>query len=241
MSPTDVHVIRQEILIVGAHVEAHRKRVGRMDPCSQRIERELSDRDDHPSHALVTKSENPLVVCDDDQLDLLIAGMPQDVEDAASVIRCDPQATSPPEEMAVFDSCVPHCGCVHDRQKLFDMVSEDLVEERLIAVHETHHRDVLLEGVVSLVLDVFVPSLNLALPESVLVRQHPVEIEQIPLGRGERRPFVQQGVRQECVPSLPDFGHDPLAVGAARDPVLHDVLREANLSDARLSDHPSTW
>ena len=46
-------------------------------PRRRRVQRELADRDGHPAGALVAEAEDPLVVGDDDQPDVVVRALPR--------------------------------------------------------------------------------------------------------------------------------------------------------------------
>ena len=60
--------------VVRADVERDRQRQGRVDAARRGIERELADRDGHAARALVAEAEDPLVVRDHDEPDVLDMG-----------------------------------------------------------------------------------------------------------------------------------------------------------------------
>ncbi len=134
--PTGVKVVFEEIRVVGPHVEADRQRVRRMDPGAEGVESELADRDHHSADTLVTETEYPLVVGDDDQPNVLVANMPEDVVDLSPMIRCDPQPAAPTESVAEAGRCFTDRRRVHDRRQLFDVLGKDLEVQRLVATLE---------------------------------------------------------------------------------------------------------
>ena len=68
-------------------VERDRQGQRRVDPRGGRVQRELADRDRHPARALVAEAEDPLVVGDDDQPDVVVRAVAQELRDPVDVGR----------------------------------------------------------------------------------------------------------------------------------------------------------
>ena len=107
----------------------------------------------HAAGALVAEPQDPLVVRDDDQADILGGRRAQDVVDPVDVIGRDPDPARPPEDVAELLAGTPDRRRVDDRQELLEVVGQDPVEERLVAVLQRRQPDVALE-VVRLATDV---------------------------------------------------------------------------------------
>ena len=102
--------------------------------------------------------------------------------------------------MAVELARLADRGRIDDRHHLFQVVGHHAVEERLVAVLQAHEVDVALEvGVL--------PAVGLEHARDLLVegedvrRQQPAQSQGDTLGRGERRPFVQQRIAQQRDPA----------------------------------------
>jgi len=72
VAPTQIEGIRQQVFIVGAHVEDHRKRARWVEPAGDCVERQLSDWNTHPTGPEVAEAEDSLAVCDHNDVDLAI-------------------------------------------------------------------------------------------------------------------------------------------------------------------------
>ncbi len=83
VAPARVDRVGEKRLVVGPHVERDRQGERRVDPGAGGVDRQLAHRDSHPTRALVAKPEDPLVVRDDDQPDLLLRRVAEELRDAA--------------------------------------------------------------------------------------------------------------------------------------------------------------
>ena len=118
-----------------------------MDAGGGRVEGQLADGDRHAAGALVAEAQDPLVVGDDDEPDLVARRVAEDLRDAVDVVRGDPDPTRPAPQVAELLAGAPDRGRVDDRQQLLEVLQEHAVEERLVAVLEGGQPDVALEVV----------------------------------------------------------------------------------------------
>ncbi len=144
----EVQRVGEQRRIVGAHVEGHRQRQRRMDAARRGVQRELADRDRHPARALVAEAEDPLVVGDDDEPDVLERALAEDLRHALDVRRRDPRPAGPPDDVAELLARPADGRRVDDRQELLEVLGEEPVEQRRVAVLERGEPDVALQVVV---------------------------------------------------------------------------------------------
>ncbi len=83
----EVERIGEQRRVVGPDVERDRQRQRRVDAAGRRVQRELADRDGHPAGALVAEAEDPLVVGDDDEPDVVVRTLAQELRDAVAIGR----------------------------------------------------------------------------------------------------------------------------------------------------------
>src|SRR6476620_1147255 len=107
-----------------------------MDAAGRRVEGELADGDGHPARALVAEAEDPLVVGDDDEPDVVIRTLAQEGRDAVAVGRRDPGAAGPSDDVAEFLDGTADRRRIDDRQELLEVLREAPVEEGRVAVLE---------------------------------------------------------------------------------------------------------
>ena len=200
---TEVERVVQELPTVGPDVERDGQRPGRIDARGGGVQRELADRDRHAAGALVAEAQDALVVGDDDQADV-IAGGSKDVVDPADVIGRDPDAARAPEDVAELLAGEADGRRVDDRQELLEVLDEEPVEERLVAILERGQADVPLE-VVGLAADVLELEPDLLVDRRHAWRQQAVQAEGVALAVGECRALVQQRISDQIVPATPDF------------------------------------
>ena len=221
VSPSDVELVAEQSLVVGADIETDRERVGRMDPRGEGVQRELADGYHHASRPLVSQAEDALVVRDHDETHVVVPHMAEDLVDATAMLRRYPQPTPSSKDVAEADGGVAYRRRVHDRNQLGHVFGHDLIEQCLVAVLKRHHPHVLLQWVGALGSDVFVCTSNLKISCRRLMRQHPLQLEDLAFLRRERRPLVQKGIHENRLTPLPHIRDDPPPVLRALDLVLH--------------------
>ena len=143
----DVQRVLEEGRIVGPDVERDRQGDGRMDP-ARRVQGELADRDGHPAGALVAQAEDPLVVGDDDEPDVDVRALAEELRDPVAVGRGDPRPARPADDVAELLARPADRRRVDDRQELLEVLGDDAVEQRRVAILERGQPDVALERVV---------------------------------------------------------------------------------------------
>ena len=119
----DVQRILEEGRIVGPDVERDRQRDGRVDP-ARRVQGELADRDGHPAGALIAQAEDPLVVGDDDEPDVLVRALAEELRDPVAVGRRDPRPARPADDVAELLARPPDGRRVDDRQELLEVLGD---------------------------------------------------------------------------------------------------------------------
>ena len=215
----EIQRVGEEERVVGPDVERHRQRQRRMDARCRGVERELADRDRHAACALVAEAEDPLVVGDDDQPDVVVRAVAEELRDPVDVGRRDPQPARPADDVAELLAGPPDRRRVDDRQELLGVLREQPVEERRVAILERRQADVLLERV-RLPAEVLELQLDLLIDRQDAVREEPDEPERGPLvgWEGEvlrQEPGPEQGRRPEGDPGRPT-GRDVVEGGGKR-------------------------
>ena len=192
----DVERIGEEIRVVGADVKADRKGEAGIDAAGARVERQLADRDGHPAGAEVAQPEDAFVVGHHDEPDVGVRAVAQDLGDPIAIMRRDPGAARPPEDVAELLAGAPDGRGVHDRQQLLQVLGQDPIEERRVPVLERGKADVLLERIV-------LPAQPLQLERDLLldghdvVRQQAAQAERVALVRREGEVLGEQPVGEE--------------------------------------------
>ena len=166
-----------------------------MDATRRRVQRELADRDGHAARALVAEAQDPLVVGHHDQPDVLEWALAQDLRDAIDVIGGDPDAAGAPQDVAELLAGAPDRRRVDDRQELLEVLREQSIEQRRVAVLERGEPDVALQVVV---LDAQVLELegDLLLDRQDAVREQAAEVERVAFVGREGEVLGQQAAAQ---------------------------------------------
>ena len=83
----EVERVGQQRLVVGADVEHHRQRPGRIEAADGRVERQLPDGDPHAADTVIAEPEDALAVGHDDDPDRVVAGgVDEELVDAVAVV-----------------------------------------------------------------------------------------------------------------------------------------------------------
>ena len=203
VAPAHVQRVVEQRRAVRAHVERHGERHARVDPRRRGIQGQLADRDTHAAGALVAEAEDPLVVGHDDEPDLVPRRVAQDLRDVVHVVGGDPDAARATVQVAELLARTADGGRVDDGQQLLQVVEEDAVEQRLVAVLEGREADVPLE-VVGLVADVLQLEADLLVDVDDARREEPAEAEGVALILGERGVLVEDGIGEQREPAQDD-------------------------------------
>jgi hypothetical protein len=203
-----------------------------MDAGRRRVESELADRDPHAAGALVAQPEDPLVIGDHDQPDVLEGGVAQDLEHAAAMVGGDPQPPRAAEDVAELLAGSSDGRGIDDGKELLDVIDEHAVEEMLIAILERGEADVLLEGVL-LADDVGVDPPDLLIHRAHGRGQQALEAEGGALLRRERGALRVERMREQPRAAIGD-----LEVGRTVAIALQAVALHGNASGRRPLSHP---
>ena len=76
--PSDVQRIIQKLLIVGAHIQHDRQCPGWVYAADERVKRELADGDAQPTGTLVSNTQHPLTIGNDDYIHVPIGTIIQE-------------------------------------------------------------------------------------------------------------------------------------------------------------------
>ena len=90
---TIAHVVRvvEKLLAIGADIERNGQRLRRWNSRTRCIQSQLPYGNSHTTGALVTEAKDALIISDDDQLDCVVAAVPQQVGNSGEIIWRDPQ------------------------------------------------------------------------------------------------------------------------------------------------------
>ncbi len=236
VSPAQVERVVQEPLRVGAHVEGDGECACGVDARARRIERELADRDAHPSRAEVAEPEDPLVVGGHDQAHVVMPGVRQELGDPVDIVGRDPQAARPPEDVTEVLARLPDHRGVDDRHQLFEMVHEHPVVEGLVPILERGQPDEPFEVVV-LAAQVLHLEVHLLLEGRDAGGEQPAQFEAVALVLGEGGVLVQQRLLEQLDAREPDVGRldDHGALLASRPDMAARTFRDDDAQSASVT------
>ena len=192
----EVERVIEQALVVGAAVQRHRQGQRRVHARAGAVQCQLADRDAHPARALIAQAEDPLVVGGNDQPDPFSSGVVQQLRDPVDVLGSDPQASRPAQDVAEPAAGLADCRGVDDRREFFQMVHEQPVKDRLVAVLQRLQADVLLQ-VGRLGTQVLQLQGNLLIDRRAAPGKQAAQPERDPFAIGKRCVLVQQRLAQD--------------------------------------------
>ena len=209
----EVQRIGQQPRVVGAHVERDRQGQRRVDAAGRRVQGELADRDGHPARTLVAQAQDALVVGDDDEPHVLERALAQDLGDALDVGRGDPRPARAPDDVAELLARPADRRRVDDGQELLEVLAEQSIEERRVAVLERGQADVLLERV-GLDPQVLELQLDLLVEGQDPVGQQPRSLNVSRSSTGKASSLVSSRVPSRAGPASPMRAGRPAAMSS---------------------------
>ena len=129
----------------------------------------------------------------------------QQLRDAVDVVGRDPDAARAPEDVAELLAGLAHGGRVDHRHELLEVVGQEPVEERRVAVLQRGQADVLLERVL-LARDVLPLELDLLLDGLDAVGQHASQAEGLALVLAEGQVLGEEACAQQLEAAQVDLG-----------------------------------
>eukprot|EP00982_Pelagococcus_subviridis_P011224 31071-Pelagococcus_subviridis.AAC.10 len=129
----------QELFVVRADVEDAREHLLRVDPRAGDVEVELSDGDAHPLRAEVAQAQHSAAVRHDDHGHVVLPVVHHRVE-LPDVVHAEVHPSRTSEESRVVLARLAHGGGVDDGRELLDVLDDEAIEERLVAVLQRLHR-----------------------------------------------------------------------------------------------------
>ena len=189
-----------------------------MDSGSRCVQSELSDRYAHAAGPLVSDAKYALVVCHDDHRAICLGTAQQGLSHPAAIARGDEYATSSPKHLAPVLACLSDRGGVDDRHDVLEMLDDEPIEERLVAILETVEIDVLL-NIRFLLIELITNSNQLLLDRRYVVRQQPVKAQRVALLTSERRALVEKRGLQQLLTAHRDAQESLSRLDALRNGV----------------------
>jgi hypothetical protein len=206
-----VHVLGQQVRVVGPGVQHDRDDPAGMQAGRRGVDGQFPVRDRDAAHPPVADAQDALGVGGDDQVHLV---GPKTVVaegrlDLVGVIDRQVHPARTAEVQAVPLDHGPHRRGVHDRQHLVDVLGQQPVEQHLVAVPHLAEMQALGQ-VIGLAQVLRVDPPQLPLDRRHAVGQQPGEPERLPFGLRERGAPVQHRRREHRAAPQPDPRHYPL-------------------------------
>ena len=177
----------------------------RVQAAAGRVQGQLADGDAHAAGALVAEAQDALVVGDDDEAHVGVGRVAQQLRHAVDVIGRDPDAAGAPQDVAELLAGLAHGRGVDHRHELLEVVGQEPVEERRVAVLQGRQADVLLERVL-LARDVLPLELDLLLDGLDPVGQHAAQPEGLALVLAEGEVLGEEACAQQLEATQVDLG-----------------------------------
>ena len=196
LAVSDVELIVEQFCVVGADIQRDGDATLRMDSRRCCVQRKLPDGYPHTTSTLIANAEDAFVVGHHNDRRLHHGACTENVGNPASVPGSDVDATLPSVDPRPVRTCKRDGRRVDDGDRVCQVVRDEPIEERFIAIHQAVQVNVLSDiGRLEVVLDSD-PS-HLAFEEGDLVRQEPGEAESLSLVPGKGVPLVQKRVAQD--------------------------------------------
>ena len=208
-----VEGVVQQVLVVRPAVERDRQSEPRVEAGSGYVKCELADRNAHAARSLVAQAQDALVVGDNDETDSALTGVAEHLWDVVYVVRGDPHSPGPAHDMAVLPTRTPNRRRVDDRGKLFEVIDQQPVEERLVPILQRRETDVLLE-LVTLSAEMLELEGDLLFDRHGSPRQEAAKSQRRSLGLGESSVLVDcRAVEQLPTPRRHSFNRQVSSLG----------------------------
>jgi len=175
-----------------------------MNPGSGGVQHEFADRYAHAPRTLVPQSQDTLVVGDDDQTHIAMAGVAQPIRNVTTVVRTKKQTAWPSQDVAEPLAGQADRGCVDDGRQTLHVLNHEAVEQCFVAVQQCNQTDVLFKRI-CLLENLLHLHLDLLFDGEDGLREQPLDTQQLALGMGEGGITVPHRVTQ-----------NPFAVGGAK-------------------------
>ncbi len=195
----DIEGILQESGVVGADVEHHRKRGGRMNSRARGVQRELADRDAHAVGTQIAEPQDAFAVGDHDDLHVARAPIAQQGRDPAAILRRNPYPPRTLEDVREALARKPDRGGIDERHDLVRVFDDHPEEQGLVSVVQRVEIDELVE-IGRLTAQTIEHPCHLLLWRDDGGRQQASQAQRIALGIGECGALVEQGVAQQIEP-----------------------------------------
>jgi len=112
---------------------------------ARRVERELPDRDAHAVRTEITEAEDTLAIGHHDHADIVRRPVGEHLADTAAIFGRNVQPATAPEDAPELLARLPHRRGVEHRHQLFQMIDDEAVEQRHVAIMQRDEIRVLLD------------------------------------------------------------------------------------------------
>jgi hypothetical protein len=198
LAVAEVEGISEQGRVVGADVEADRQRASRVNPARGDVEADLADRDAHTVSAEVAEAEDALAIGDHHELDLRQGAVGEDLVDCADCVGVHIDAAGAAHDVRQLLAGLTDRRGVDDRKHLGEILRQQSIEQRLVAVEQAEEEEVALEvvGLASIAVE---RAADLLLDRRDAVREETDEAEGGALLEGEVGALVEQRVGQQLL------------------------------------------
>ena len=145
VTPADIERVLQSLFVFGSDIEQNRQTTFRRNAGQGSVERHLADRNSHPSGTLVAEAQDAFAVAHDNAFDPGVTGMGKDLVDHISVWIAQKKASRFTPDLTELLAGFAHGRGINDRQTFFDVVGDEGIEERFVAILEIPHEAVFLK------------------------------------------------------------------------------------------------
>ena len=145
MPHPEVERVLLQLDIIGADIDGHRQTPGRMNPGTGGIKRQLTDRYAHPGNTQIAQPENAFTVGDHNDTNLFVGPILQDFRKPAFVFIGNKNAFRAAINMDKLLTSQADGRGVYDGHHLFEMIGQHPIKQGLVAILESHQKNVFLQ------------------------------------------------------------------------------------------------
>jgi hypothetical protein len=188
--PADIDRVVQQPFVICPRIKQDWKALLRRDAAESGVERHFANGNAHAARTLIAETEDALPVAYDDATHIVVAGIGKNLIDPMAIGIADEQPARSAPDLRKALATLSNRRRVHHGKKIFSVVLDHGVEQRLIVVLEIAHVAVFAEGRVARIQNALA-SQALIFKRANMRREQAMQPEGVALLFGESRAFIQ--------------------------------------------------
>ena len=134
LAPTEVLGIVEPFRVVGSHIQDNGQRPFWMNSTDERIQGKFANWNPEASNTLVTETQNPFAVCNDNDIDLRIWPIPQERRDRVTQRIRNKQSAWSTIDVTKLLTRLPDHRRIDNRRHLFDVIEQKPVKQDFVGI-----------------------------------------------------------------------------------------------------------